>query len=593
MALERELDEAVDELGVRDPGGLEELRVDARGREAGDRVELVDEHLAFRLDEEVDACHPLALAGDERPHGELLHQLDRLLVEARRGSRGHPLALAGDERPHGELLHELDRLLVEARRDHEVHPALFVLRRVVVPVGSCRAVRDDLPGQRRERLLVAEHAALDLDTFDELLDQHLLVVLEGERDGRRQLLLVVGLRDPDRGAQARRLDEDRVPERVLRPLSLPQGDVVRDRHAAVAHDRLEDVLVHCERRAEHARADVGHARELEQALHRPVLAERPVQDREDDVDVTERRRHALRRDGQRLGDRGAVGRPSRKLPAAVAADLDGDRLVPLRVERVQHRPRRGERDLVLGRASAQQHGHADAATHGLGGGGGSPVGKLPTVIVTVEPGLAFVPPVGDWLSTMPPSPGSVTSCRTIRATKPALSSVDCADPSSWLVTSGTVAFCGPFETLRVTVERGLALPLGLWSTTMPFASSLSTSLRSTAKPSFRSAELASAYVRPITEGTLTLAGPLETLIRTVLPLVITLPAAGSWPVTVPTGRLDATSKAFGCRPALTSAVTASSRELPITLGTGTVAFPFDTVISTVPCLAIFSPGSGL
>ena len=36
---------------------------------------------------------------------------------------------------------------------------------------------------------------------------------------------------------------------------------------------------------EHARADVRHAGELEQALHRPVLAERSVQHREDDVDV--------------------------------------------------------------------------------------------------------------------------------------------------------------------------------------------------------------------------------------------------------------------------------------------------------------------
>ena len=45
--------------------------------------------------------------------------------------------------------------------------------------------------------------------------------------------------------------------------------------------------------AVHARADVGHAGELEQPLHRAVLAERPVQHGEDDVDLAEHRRRRL------------------------------------------------------------------------------------------------------------------------------------------------------------------------------------------------------------------------------------------------------------------------------------------------------------
>ena len=87
--------------------------------------------------------------------------------------------------------------------------------------------------------------------------------------------------------------------------------------------RLEEVLVHRERRAEHARADVGDARELEQPLHRPVLAEGPVQDREDDVDV--RRASPA---PSTVGTGSVSARPSRpsaacpELPAAVAADLD-------------------------------------------------------------------------------------------------------------------------------------------------------------------------------------------------------------------------------------------------------------------------------
>jgi hypothetical protein len=66
--------------------------------------------------------------------------------------------------------------------------------------------------------------------------------------------------------------------------------------------------------------------------------------------------------------------------------------------------------------------------------------------------------------------------------KPALSSVERAESSSWLVTSGTVDCFGPFETLSWIVEPFGALPLGLWSTTVSFGRSLSTSLRETAKP---------------------------------------------------------------------------------------------------------------
>jgi hypothetical protein len=38
------------------------------------------------------------------------------------------------------------------------------------------------PGSRGDRVAVPEHADLDLDPVDELLDEHLLVVGEGERD---------------------------------------------------------------------------------------------------------------------------------------------------------------------------------------------------------------------------------------------------------------------------------------------------------------------------------------------------------------------------------------------------------------------------
>ena len=120
----------------------------------------------------------------------------------------------------------------------------------------------------------------------------------------------------------------------------------------VAQHRLEDVLVHAERRGEHAGADVGHAGELEQALHRPVLAERPVEHGEDDVDVAERR--ATSRAGQPL-EVGAGHRVEHAFPGRCRAAsgpprsiCDRHDVVAVRLERGDHaraptRPRSGSR----------------------------------------------------------------------------------------------------------------------------------------------------------------------------------------------------------------------------------------------------------
>ncbi len=104
--------------------------------------------------------------------------------------------------------------------------------------------------------------------------------------------------------------------------------VWRDGDAAVAHHLLEEILVHREGRRRDAGADVRDPRELEQPLHRPVLAERPVEDREDDVDGAEPfERPAVVRHRKRLGGRsrrcrapsGRRGR-SRSLPRRSARD---------------------------------------------------------------------------------------------------------------------------------------------------------------------------------------------------------------------------------------------------------------------------------
>ena len=181
----------------------------------------------------------------------------------------------------------------------------------------------------------------------------------------------------------------------------------RDGHAAVAHHRLEDVLVHAERRGEHPGADVRNVRQLEQPLHSAVLAERAVQDRQDDVDDAEPlERAAVVRDRQRPRD----GLPGPELPPAVAPDRDLGDVVPRRIERLEHGAGRRERDVVLARTAAGKQRHAQAAVAQgavvVGGGGAvvvaghPPDGQRPTTSVTVDPGGTCLPAPGFWSSTI-------------------------------------------------------------------------------------------------------------------------------------------------------------------------------------------------
>ncbi len=154
---------------------------------------------------------------------------------------------------------------------------------------------------------------------DELLEEDLLVVLERERrlPGRARsgsFTIEMPTLEPSRAG--------------FTTTGKPNGFSTRSRcrsrtvtlshdgHALVAHHRLEEILVHAERRGGDAGADVGDVRELEKALHRAVLAEGPVQDGEDHVDALERRGRPVRGDGQRLAALADLG-PAR--PGARAA----------------------------------------------------------------------------------------------------------------------------------------------------------------------------------------------------------------------------------------------------------------------------------
>ena len=67
-----------------------------------------------------------------------------------------------------------------------------------------------------------------------------------------------------------------------------QGDAAHDGDAVRPQDGLHQVLVHADGRGRDPGADVGDVGELEQPLHRAVLAERSVEDRQHDLDAGQR-----------------------------------------------------------------------------------------------------------------------------------------------------------------------------------------------------------------------------------------------------------------------------------------------------------------
>src|SRR5262249_47297839 len=233
-----------------------------------------------------------------------------------------------------------------------------------------------------------------------------------------------------------------------------QRDVLGDRDAVVPHHRLEQILVHTERRCEYSGTDVRHARQLEQSLDGPVLAERAVEHREDDVDVGEGPRNVAG-SKTRIGfvaratlDRGA---PGAERPAALAVDLDGHDLVAAQLECCDHARRGRHRDGVLARPAAEDHG--DAAAHGpvvigvvvVVPGAACPFplpfpfplplplplcASWPTWMITTSPEVAFAPPAGSCEMTMPSCEGSVTGSTITETFKPACWRILVA--SAWL-----------------------------------------------------------------------------------------------------------------------------------------------------------------
>ena len=174
------------------------------------------------------------------------------------------------------------------------------------------------------------------------------------------------------------------------PFVAKHDEIFGLRQSSRRKHQLRDRLVHADRRCEHARADIGNVRELEQPLNRAVFA----------VGTMKHRKHHVEReagDGRRgaaldrhdlliarmrkqvrfaasaseplrriraallddLGGRRRDGQPIGDDPAAVLFDPDGDRFVALLVEVLHDGGGRCDGDFVLTRTAAVDDAHAE------------------------------------------------------------------------------------------------------------------------------------------------------------------------------------------------------------------------------------------
>jgi len=171
---------------------------------------------------------------------------------------------------------------------------------------------------------------------------------------------------------------------VAAPLGVGDDGVGPDGQAGTGEDDLHVVLVHARRGREHPGADVADVGELEHALQRAVLAVGAVEQREDDVDLTEGLErlsgpvdregglaHPRGQDhlGTGVGDLGRTrGRQGQRVrvvrsehPGSLRRDADGHDVVGVPVDRPEHPGCGGARDGVLGGPAAEDDGDAGLA----------------------------------------------------------------------------------------------------------------------------------------------------------------------------------------------------------------------------------------
>ena len=167
---------------------------------------------------------------------------------------------------------------------------------------------------------------------------------------------------------------------VAGPSGTGDRDPRRDRHAGRLQHDLHEVLVHAQRRIEHAASRVRDLERVEEALDRAVLAVDAVQDRQHDIDASEvadravGAPHAQRAIAAALGpqDAGAVVDHLGQLVGverelvgvvvfedehAVAGDSDRDHPVAVTADRAEDAARRCGTDRVFAGATSKEHHH--------------------------------------------------------------------------------------------------------------------------------------------------------------------------------------------------------------------------------------------
>src|SRR5439155_248224 len=280
-----------------------------------------------------------------------------------------------------------------------------------------RALREDLDDRQRGEVVVPDDRDGELAAFYLFLYERALVVLQCQFDSRWQ---VDGLSD-DRRADARptrdRLNEswDSDRSRGIEILLCRAGhdDPARHVEACCGEDRLRDLLIHGERRREHARSGVRDADRVEQTLDAPILPPCPMQSDEDDVDRLVVRHHARRWDEGARSALDLLFETPRKLVVALepAATLDEalrvfallgrdlritrhererveqDDLEAARIEARRDLRTGRERDVALRRRAAGQHADTNWLAQSLASGQETRSG-LAVSLLTAKPLVA-------------------------------------------------------------------------------------------------------------------------------------------------------------------------------------------------------------
>src|SRR6185503_10551474 len=183
---------------------------------------------------------------------------------------------------------------------------------------------------------LAEHAGGVFGAVDELLgERDVAVLLRRQLVRRRQVFRRKHLRQAQRGALVRRLDDQRQLQLARNglPVALFVEDAETRRRQLVGDpDHLGAPLVHADRRAHHAAAGVGDAEHLERALDGAVLAAAAVQ-----RDEAAREAFAL------------------QLEYVALRRIEGVRVDALGAQCLQNTVTAHERDFALRGFSAHQH----------------------------------------------------------------------------------------------------------------------------------------------------------------------------------------------------------------------------------------------